>query len=426
MTALGAIETPGCGCDDRDLSGRLIGMDAALSCIAAHATPAGRIEAVPLDRAYGRILARPVRSVAPVPGFDSAAMDGYAVITDALTGVGPWELPVVARVQAGQGATVPLSGAVAARIFTGAPVPPGADAVVKQEDVERNGETMRLDSRPAAGLNIRLAGSDMDADATVMGSGHRLGPRATAACAAAGAGLVRVRDRPRVALLVTGDELRQPGGTLGAAQIRDVNTPMLAAALGAEGAVIVEAAHGADNREELAQQLRALAVRADLVVTTGGISVGEEDHVKPAVSASGGEILFSGVAIKPGKPVSFGRIGTAFWLGLPGNPLSAFVTWQVFGTVLLRALSGETGAAPARRHVVTAAAIRRKTGRCELRPAMLTGFDGHGRDIVRCDGAILSDRVSHLPHADGLIFLPADTGHLPARALVEFLPFTQS
>jgi molybdopterin molybdotransferase len=142
--------------------------------------------------------------------------------------------------------------------------------------------------------------------------------------------------------------------------------------------------------------------------------------------ALGGETLFSGVAIKPGKPVSVGRIGKAHWLGLPGNPVSAFVTFQVFGTALIRGLTDEAPRAPTRRHVVTATAIRRKAGRCELRPATLAGFDAHGREIVRFEDATHSARVGQLAQTDGLMFLPADADSLPACALVEFQPFCQS
>jgi molybdopterin molybdotransferase len=168
-----------------------------------------------------------------------------------------------------------------------------------------------------------------------------------------------------------------------------------------------------------------MAACADLVITTGGISVGEEDHVKPALLALGGDIHFSGVALKPGKPVSFGCVRGASWLGLPGNPLSAFVTWQLFGTALVARLTGEAGQA-ARRHVVTGAAISRKAGRCELRPATCTGFDGHGREVVTFDAETHSAQVCALPDRDGLIFLRADCDALPAGALVEFQPFCRT
>lgn len=426
MTIHQAIASPGCGCDSQDMLHALISIDEALARIAGNVAPVGRTKALSLDHAFGRILAQPVRSRSMAPAFDNAAMDGYAIATSALTGAGPWVLPVVARVAAGQEATIPVAGAVAARIFTGAPIPKGADAVVMQEDVQRDGDVIHLPCRPEPGLNIRRAGSDMASGATVLEKGRRLGPREIAACAAAGAGILRVRRRLRVALLVTGDEVRRAGDAREAAQIWDVNTPMLRASLVSAGVDIVASSHGADSRAGLARQLGDMAEQADLVITTGGISVGEEDHVKPTVTALGGEVLFSGVAIKPGKPVSAGRIGKAYWLGLPGNPVSAFVTWQVFGLALIRALTGEGSGAPTRRHVVTASAIRRKPGRCELRPATLAGFDAHGREIVSFEDATHSARVGLLSLADGLIFLPADAESLPAGALVEFQPFCQS
>lgn len=425
MTIHQAIASTGCGCDSQDMLHALISIDEALARIAGHVAPVGQTEALSLDHAFSRILAQPVRSRSMAPAFDNAAMDGYAIATSALTGAGPWVLPVVARVPAGQAVTTPVAGAVAARIFTGAPIPDGADAVVMQEEVQRDGDVIHLSRRPEPGLNIRRAGSDMASGETVFDKGQRLGPREIAACAAVGAGILRVRRRLRVALLVTGDEVRRAGGVREDAQIWDVNTPMLTASLARAGIEIVASAQGADNLSGLVHQLGEMAAQADLVITTGGISVGEEDHVKPAVMALGGETLFSGVAIKPGKPVSVGRIGKAHWLGLPGNPVSAFITWQVFGLALVRALSGE-GAIPNRRHVVTASPIRRKPGRCELRPATLAGFDSHGREIVCFEDATHSARVGLLSLADGLMFLPADAECLPAGALVEFQPFCQS
>ena len=425
MTIHQAIASPGCGCDSHDILHALISIDEALTRIAGNVATVGRTEAVSLGHAFGRILAQPVRSRSMAPAFDNAAMDGYAIATSALTGAGPWVLPVVARVPAGQAVTTPVAGAVAARIFTGAPIPDGADAVVMQEEVQRDGDVVHLSRLPGSGLNIRRAGSDMASGATVLDKGQRLGPREIAACAAAGAGILRVRRRLRVALLVTGDEVRRAGGAREAAQIWDVNTPMLTASLAAADVDIVASDHGADNLSGLVRQLGDMAAQADLVVTTGGISVGEEDHVKSAVMALGGKALFSGVAIKPGKPVSVGRIGKAHWLGLPGNPVSAFVTWQVFGLALIRALSGE-GPIPTRRHVVTASPIRRKPGRCELRPVTLAGFDAEGREIVGFEDATHSARIRLLSLADGLMFLPADAECLPAGALVEFQPFHQS
>lgn len=420
MTVHPAFHPPGCGCESAHA--RLLSIDAALACISAHATPQQGAEQVPLGLAKGRILAHPVLSAAMVPPFDNAAMDGYAVQTAALAGPGPWSLRVIARLAAGLDTDAGISDDTAARIFTGAPVPAGADAVVMQEEVTRHGDGIVLTRRPEPGLNIRKAGSDIAAGAIVLDAGRRLGARAIAACAAAGAGTVPVRPRLRVALLVTGDEVRPSGSTRSDAQIWDVNSPMLSALLTSPAVDLVSSEHSVDDRAGLARQLGDLAAGSDLIVTTGGISVGEEDHVKPALALAGGKVLFSGVAIKPGKPVSFGRLGSCLWLGLPGNPLSAFVTFQIFGTALLRRICGDR-AQPARRHAVLSDTIRRKPGRCELRLAVIAGFDAQGREVARCDDATHSARVGTLPFADGLIFLPAKADHLPAGALVEFQPF---
>ena len=426
MTMFQPIATQGCGCDRRDTVRTLISIDVALALIADRTAAVDEAEDIPLGHALDRILAHPVRSVCMTPPFDNAAMDGYAVVTSALAGKGPWTLDINARVPAGQAALCPLSGLQATRIFTGAPIPAGADAVVMQEDVERTGTTIRMRHRPGPGLNIRRAGSEMAAGMTALAQGQRLGPRQIAVCAAAGAGIVRVRRRLRVALLVTGDEVRQAGATRAEAQIWDVNTPMLAAALTRPDIDLVAFEHGVDSAEGLLLQIARMAGGADLVITTGGISVGEEDHVKPALLAMGADIHFSGVAIKPGKPVSFGRVGGAAWLGLPGNPLSAFITWQVFGTALVRRLTGEAGDGAPRRLVVAAQDIARKPGRCELRPAICTGIDPQGREVVAFESATHSAHVRCLAEADGLIFLPADAGFPAAGALLEFQPFCQS
>lgn len=426
MRPLQKAQAEGCGCDAAETVRTLCCIDEALHLIARNARPVTGTERLAPADAVGRVVAEPVRSTGMVPPFDNAAMDGYALDSAALVGGGPWRLEVNGRVPAGKTPATRLAGQGAVRIFTGAPVPDGADCVVMQEEVERIRDTVILRRRPEPGLNIRRAGSDMSPGQTLLETGRRVGPREVAACAAAGIADICVYRRLRVALLVTGDEIRSAGGTRHGAQTWDINTPMLSSLLATPSVHLSEVCHGADNRDGLRRQLSALSTRADLVVSTGGISVGEEDHVKPALESLGAMIHFSGVAIKPGKPVSFGRIGQAAWLGLPGNPLSAFVTWQLFGAALVGRLTGRAGAGQRRRHVVTARAIRRKAGRCELRPATLSGFDAEGREVVRFDHAIHSGRVGGLPEADGLIFLPADADMLPEGALVEFLPFDET
>jgi molybdopterin molybdotransferase len=426
MTILRPVSSQGCGCDRSDTLKELISIDDALALIFSRTTPVKETEDLAIGLTLGRTLASPVKALCMSPPFDSAEMDGYAVVTAELVGDGPWTLHVVARVKAGRPANRPLCGLQSTRVFTKAPIPAGSDAVVIQEDVQRSGATIRVSRRPEPGLNIRLAGSEMATGDTVLRQGQRLGPRGIAACAAVGAWSVRVRRRLRVALLVTRDEVGQASADRAAAQIWDVNTPMLTAALTRPDIDLVAVEHVLDSKDGLFLQIAEMANIADLVITTGGISVGEEDHIKPTLLAMAAEIIFSGVAIKPGKAVSFGRVRGAVWLGLPGNPLSAFIIWQLFGEALVRRMTGVSNDGTKRRHVVTAHDISRKTGRCELRPAVCTGFDSQGRDIVSFEPEANSSRVSSLPMASGLIFIPADADWLPAGALVEFQPFGSS
>lgn len=423
MTVITPISQPGCGCDAPPGNRNLVTIDEALSQIASQVDPVPETEEIPTGQSRGRVLARPVMSEDAVPPFDNAAMDGYAIRTTDLHGPAPWYLPVRGRVAAGQAQLPRMEDGAAVQVFTGAPVPNGADAVVMQEHVTRVGGNLRIDRPVDLHAHVRVAGEDMAAGQTVLREGRMLTVRDIAASAAAGAGVVCVRRRIRVALLVTGDEVTAPGVPLGPSGIRDVNTPMLRAAIEAAGGTLCAVEAGADIRPGLRRQLSGLARTADLVVTSGGISVGEEDLVKPALADLGAQIAFSGVAMKPGKPVSFGRIGHACWLGLPGNPLSAVVTWTLFGPAILAALTGRAGWQTRRRTVVAGDPVRRKPGRCELRPARIGGIDGQGREVVRFEGATHSGRVSTLARSDGLIFLPAETESLPAGALVEFLPF---
>lgn len=295
-----------------------------------------------------------------------------------------------------------------------------------QEDVLRDGEDIQLSCRPAPGPNIRPAGSEMTKGATVLDKGRGLGPSELPACAAAGAGILRVRRRLSVALLVTGDEVRPAGGGREAAQVREVNSPMLAASLASAGVELVASAHGADSLAGLVGQLSDMAAKADLVITTGGISVGGQVHEKPAFMAIGG----GNPVHRRGDQAGQAGVGRAY-------RRSALARVARHPGLCPRSLEGaRKGVAPwsdrredrcpTRRHVVTESKIRRKPGRCELRPATLAGFDALGREVVRVGTTTQSGRVRHLQLADGLMFLPADADSFPAGALVEFQPFCQS
>ena len=413
----------GCGCDQPPHQSALIGIDTALERLAHHVQALSETEEVPLARAGGRVLAEAVHALTPVPPFDNSAMDGFAIDTNALRGNGPLHLKVTDRIPAGQVGSTAGSGLSASQIFTGAPIPRGANAVVMQEHVRRLNDVIILDAKVAAGAHIRKAGEDMALGAEVVSKGRRLTPGSIAACAAAGHRSVQVTRRIRVALLVTGDEVRGAEHSQQSARIMDVNSPMLAAALTHPLIHLSAVQTIGDSPAALQATLAKLAETSDLIVTTGGISVGEEDHVKPALAALGAEVVFSGVAIKPGKPVSLGKLGCSHWLGLPGNPLSAFLTWQLFGTALCRHLSGDSGPGPRRRHVVLDHPLHHKPGRCELRLAQLVGFDATGREVVSFEDATHSARVSRLPDMDGVLLIPSDVDHLPKGALVEFQQF---
>ena len=302
------------------------------------------VETVPLAAARGRWLAEPVAATLTQPPFAAAAMDGYAIRwTDR---AGPWT--VAGEAAAGRGFAGAVAPGQAVRIFTGAPMPRGADTIVVQEDVAANGTTARLtgDGPPGRGAHVRAAGQDFKAGAVLARAGAQVGAAAIGLFAAAGHGTVAVRRRPRVALLATGDELVPPGTPPARDQIVSANGVMLAALFEGAGAQVTDLGIVADRQEALEAALRRGA-EADLVVTIGGASVGDHDLVQPALRALGATIDFWRVAMRPGKPMLAGRLGAARVLGLPGNPVSAYVTATLFVLPLLRRLAGSESVEPA-------------------------------------------------------------------------------
>jgi molybdopterin molybdotransferase len=277
--------------------------------------------------------------------------------------------------------------------------------------------------RPQMGENIRRAGEDREKGAEVLPAGHALCVRSIAAAASAGAGEVIVFCKLRVAILMTGDETVPAGTPLSSGTIWDINTPMLTAALATNRVDIIAIEHVEDTVQALADKFDRLSLTADLIITTGGVSVGEEDHAHDAVHRAGGHIAIAGVAIKPGKPVTIGQIRHAVYLGLPGNPVSAFVTWTVFGIPILARLSGASEPATARRYVVSTAPISHKLGRCEYRPATVAGIQENGLEVVETLSKAHSARLAPLTMADGLVLIPADTEVIAQGDLIEFLPF---
>lgn len=418
MTVFDRLETPACSCDEGQdaLPSVPAALDAALSCVRALEQACS----VPLSGAHGRVLSADVCAAIAMPRFDTSGMDGYAL----------------RHADLADGAALPLDGVAAAggrpahlregramRIYTGAPVPEGADTVVMQEAVQVRPDGIHVPTPPRRGANIRRRGEDLTRGAPVVPAGTCLGPRDIAACAAAGAGTVTVAPVPRIGLVLTGDELCEAGAPLGDGGIWDINTPMLTAALAEAGCTIDRVAHVPDTRAALEKALAALGGEVDMIITSGGASVGDRDHVQPALRALGAEITLAGAAIKPGKPVMAARLGRTPVLCLPGNPVSAFVIWQVFGRAMVARMQGRARAHVPLRHVRLADALTHKPGRCEYRPARIAGHDADGIEVVSCPAQTHSARVNQIREADGLILLPSDCDALAAGAMAEFLSF---
>lgn len=292
--------------------------------------------------ALGRVLQADLRSTLDVPPQDNSSMDGYALRAADVPAVGAL-LPVSQRIPAGV-VGAPLQPGTAARIFTGAQVPAGADAIVMQEQCEAVGEVVRVNALPSAGAWIRRRGEDVRADAVVLPAGTRLTPQALGLAATVGAATLQVARRPRVALFSTGDELAMPGEPLKAGAIYNSNRFTLRAALQALGCDCTDLGIVPDRLDATREVLRRAAQGHDLIVTSGGVSVGEEDHLRPAVQAEGRIELWQ-IAIKPGKPLAFGAVNrpdgsAAHIVGLPGNPVSSFVTFLLLVRPVLLRLQG--------------------------------------------------------------------------------------
>lgn len=418
MTVFERIESAACGCDGGHGAKALMPVGVAVAAALSQVVRIADTEEVALGEAQGRILAAPVLAGADMPRFDNAAMDGYALRLADLPASGT--LPVCGTAAAGDAPAALPPGAMM-RIYTGAPIPAGADAVVMQEIVRRQGNRATVTGAVRAGDNIRTAGADQRRGDAVLAPGVRLAPKHIAICAGAGAGRVTVRRRVRAALLMTGDEIAPAGQALSGGAIWDVNTPMLSALCQQAAIEVIAVRQVPDRRAALAAALADLAGEVDLIVTSGGISVGDRDHMKPALGDLGAQSVVSGVAIKPGKPVTVSRLGKTMILSLPGNPVSAYVTWHVLGRPLVDRLAGAR-AHPLRRHVRAVAALNHKPGRCEYRPATITGYDAQGIETVACAPHVNSANLGPLAAADGLILIAADTDAVAAGDMLEFLP----
>ncbi|WP_249009187.1 gephyrin-like molybdotransferase Glp [Conexibacter sp. DBS9H8] len=392
--------------------GSLLDIDRALALILERTAPLEAEEVASAD-ADGRYLAEDLRAAIDLPPFTNSAMDGYA-LRSADT---PGTLAVAGESAAGRPAETSLTPGAAITISTGAALPDGADAVVPIEATEAADETgaVRVPRAVAPDANVRHRGSDISAGAPLLSAGARIGPAQIAALISAGHPRVHCRRRPRVAILATGSELRPAGEILAPGEIYDSNGPMLAAALRRAGAVVTVVPAAADT-VDAHREAFTRALEHDVVISSGGVSVGPHDLVRGVGAALGVEEVFWRVALRPGKPLSFGTAGRTLVFGLPGNPVSTLVCWALFVAPAVAALQG----APAPRPAYVRAPLATAYARNPERDEMIRVIRDPSGGLVPARGQ-QSHQISITALADGLARIPAGSGDLPAGSTVDYL-----
>jgi molybdopterin molybdotransferase len=384
-------------------------------------TAVGDVEVVSLTEADGRILAKDIAAPLPLPPFTNSAVDGYAVRSGDLPQLEERTFPVAGRVQAGASVHEPIKPGHATRIFTGAPLPQGADTVFMQEDVRLDQGRVVLPAGLKPGANVRPAGEDIAIGHPALKSGQRLRPQDVALAAAFGLTHVEVRRRIRVAVFSTGNELVSPGAPRGPAQLFDSNRFMLMAMLVRLGCEVSDLGILRDDRASLASALKKVADAHDLIVTTGGVSTGEEDHVKAAVESVGTLVLWR-MAIKPGRPVAMGIIGGTPLIGLPGNPVASFVTFVHVVRPTILALAGAIQQHLVPMPVRAAFTYKKKIARREYVRVNLRKSEDGVLEAVKFprEGAGL---LSSLVDTDGLVELGEEITQVQPGQTVGFLSY---
>lgn len=391
----------------------LLSIEEALARVLARARPLAS-EPVPVAAAAGRVLAENLVAMVDLPPFPSSAMDGFAVRAADL----PGRLPVVFRIAAGAPATRPLQAREAMEISTGGQVPDGATAVVPIENVVEQDNSIEAMSPVAEGANIRPVGGDVRAGDALLAAGTVLGAAQVGALAAAGVAEIACARRPSVVVLSTGSELRAPGEPLGPGQIYESNGPMLAAAFASAGALVERIGPVPDDEEQHRSAL-AQGLVADVLVSSGGVSVGPHDLVRRILSELGVEEDFWGVAVRPGKPLAFGARGATLVFGLPGNPVSSLVAVELFVRPALLALQGSVRPGPNYELARLASPVRRNAARDSL----LRARTRHDGDETLLDplGGQESHMIARAAAADALLVVPAGEGELSAGDRVRYL-----
>jgi len=409
-------------CCEDGAAGRALRLPDALARMLQHIQPVQGSETLALREALDRVLDEDVRSTMDVPSHTNSAMDGYALSAGSLRAEGDSTLDVVGTAWAGR----PFGGTVGAgqcvRIMTGAPMPAGTDTVVMQEHVVRQGDTVQLQPGHRVGQNVRPAGEDIARGDIALRAGEILQPAQLGVLASLGVGEVRVRRRPRVAFFSTGDELRGIGQSLQDGQIYDSNRYTLYGVLTRLGVEVLDLGVVADDPAVLESVLADAASRADAIVTSGGVSVGDADFVTQVLGKIG-QVNFWKVAMKPGKPIAFGRVGKACFFGLPGNPVSVMTTFYALVQPAIEHLKG--GSAPQLGITVTALCqtnLKKRPGRREFQRGVLEkGADG--RYVVRTTGYQGAGVLRSMAEANCFIVLDEDRDGVKAGDEVQVQPF---
>jgi molybdopterin molybdotransferase len=401
--------------------GQLKPVDEALAFLLGQARPITGQETLPLNQALGRVLAKTVKSQVDVPPWDNSAMDGFAINSKDLA-CGETRLQIAQRIPAGSAGT-PLEPGTAARIFTGAPLPQGADAVVIQELCRIEGEQVVVSERPSIGANIRKAGEDILQGEAILPAGVRLDPQHLGLAASAGVAELSVYRPLKVAVFSSGDELVMPGEDLEAGQIYNANQFTLSGLLHRLGCEVIQLGIVEDSFEATCEALSRGAEEADLVLASGGVSVGEEDHVKPAVEKLGSLALWK-IASRPGKPLAFGYIGNTPFMGAPGNPVSLFVTFSLFARPFILRMQGVAGEVRPRSVRVIAGFDKPATDRRQEYARGRVELNEQGQAVVKLYSNPSSGVLSSVVWANGLAVLPPLTAIKPGDP-VEFIPYSE-
>jgi len=411
--------------------GDLMPLEDALADLSARIGPVMGPERVPLAAAMGRILAQDIVAERAVPPHDNSAVDGYAVYFDDLDPDGDTRLAVTGRIAAGHPLDRAAKRGEALRIFTGAPMPPGPegpeasgpDTIFMEEDCAEDGDGVILPPGLKPGSNRRHAGEDVEKGALILRAGQRLRAQEIGLLASVGLSELSVYERLRAAVFSTGDEVRDPGDAAPDDTIYDANRYAITALLQGLGAAVTDLGILKDDEAAITKALEAAAPDHDLLVTSGGVSAGQEDHIKAAVGALG-KIHFWRLAIKPGRPIALGQVGGAAFLGLPGNPVAAMVTFMIIGRPLVLRLSGALDISGARYPVEAGFDYKKKAGRREwVRVKLET--NSQGRLVAMKHHSSGAGILTSMVEADGLVELAEDIEVSKKGAIVNFLPFSE-